>query len=225
MMAGILTASSLTTIATSASAAPVESVRENTTINSQTQMQIIGENGVSKELIDSSPFLASYMELNDSGLYTLNEEAKNVVSSEAYDQYLVGLDRLNNLIETDVISVVNGDIVPGINAQNVNNTGGMITTQKITSNPYWWGYAITFDNQSTKFHQQAMAETAAKAALLTAILAAVPAVQAAAVSSALASALVGDLALLFNNKNKGKGVTLNLHWLPVIYYEVTTNNG
>ncbi|MCM3338026.1 hypothetical protein M3650_05085 [Paenibacillus sp. MER TA 81-3] len=94
----------------------------------------------------------------------------------------------------------------------------------LSSNAYWWGVAITFSDSETKVHAHAMRQSGNTAALLAAITAFIPGGWLASVTGAFWGRAGNSIANDFDYKNRGNGITLNIHWLPVIYYEVTTNS-
>jgi hypothetical protein len=91
------------------------------------------------------------------------------------------------------------------------------------SNSYWWGVAITYSDTETKQMIFALLQTAAVGALIASIAAFVPAAQVGAIVAAIEAAGALMIANSMSYHNQGNGVTLNLHWLPFVYYEVTPN--
>lgn len=85
------------------------------------------------------------------------------------------------------------------------------------------GGAITFSDSETKVHALAMRQSVNTAALLAAVTAFIPGGWLVSVTGAFWGWAGNKIANDFDYHNRGNGVTLNIHWLPFIYYEVTTN--
>lgn len=180
------------------------------------------QNLYSEDYFSDSTLLTPYLKVNEENQYYLAEGAKDVVSEENYNLFLTGLNRLNALISDGTIEVANGTIQQGPNSPST--TTPPVSTY-VFSNPYWWGYAITFNNAETINQANILEDYGDTVALLAAVLAVIPATSAEGAAAALVGVSATAIAKSFRSHNKGKGVTLNLHWLPAPYYEVTTNNG
>ncbi|WP_374015993.1 hypothetical protein ABU162_16680 [Paenibacillus thiaminolyticus] len=179
---------------------------------SQSQRHI-GKDEFSKEVFESIANMDNYISIKEDK-FVLDPAAKNSVEPKIYEHFKNGVDQLNIAINEGFIIVENGQIRANAN---------QFTTNAF-SNTYWWGVAITFDDSETKVHAHAMRQSGAVAGLLGGIAAFIPAGWLAALSGLLYNAGANMVANDFDAKNNGKGVTLNLHWLPVPYYEVTTNS-
>ncbi|WCF05700.1 hypothetical protein NDS46_14980 [Paenibacillus thiaminolyticus] len=145
--------------------------------------------------------------------FVIDPTAKNVVEPKIYEHFKAGVDKLNNAIHEGFIIVEKG--------QKRGNANEFTTNA--FSNTYWWGGAITFDDAETKVHALAMRQSGNTAGLLAAIAQFIPGGWLAAVSGYFWAWAGNSIANDFDYHNRGNGVTLNVHWLPVIYYEVTTN--
>lgn len=172
----------------------------------------IGKDEFSKKVIDSIPTMNNYISIKEDK-FVLDPAAKNVAEPKIYEHFKTGVDQLNIAINEGFLIVENGQIRANANQFSTN----------AFSNTYWWGVAITFDDAETKVHAQALRQSGAVGGLLGGIAAFIPAGWLAAITGLLYNAGATMIANDFEYKNNGRGVTLNLHWLPVPYYEVTTN--
>ncbi|WP_270164865.1 hypothetical protein [Paenibacillus sp. SYP-B4298] len=165
------------------------------------------------------------------GRLSLDEAGKNLVSSETYALVESGIEVLNSsiaigasLIDLDKkIVVPNGNFIPPTQS-------GELISARATFGTYWWGVALTMNESETKnliySLRQVAAGFATEATLAGLLINLVGGPQIWAATAA--GALVSLGALLVSNSleqyNNSKGVTLNVHWLLVPYYEVTKNS-
>ncbi|MFC5446875.1 hypothetical protein [Paenibacillus aestuarii] len=85
------------------------------------------------------------------------------------------------------------------------------------------GSGDNFTQAETLAHIQALQQTEAVAGLVAAVAGLIPGGQVASATSLIVAAGANLLAISMSNNNKGRGITLNLHWLPVTYFESTAN--
>ncbi|GMX62718.1 hypothetical protein Elgi_25250 [Paenibacillus elgii] len=210
-----------------ASAAAVENTNVSYTAptaknqNAESRLISIGKDEVSAKVLKAVPEMNNYISLGADNLYHIDPAAQEVVDAQTYSLFELGVSRLN----TELIK--NPQLLE--NAANNSNvvrqfspTGDIGTNAY--SNSYWWGVAVTFDDGETKHQIYTLQQTGTVAALLAALLAFIPAAQAGAITAAIISAGALMIANSMSYWNQGRGVTLNLHWLPFVYYEVTSNN-
>lgn len=179
---------------------------------SQGQTIEIGKDEFSTKVLNAIPTMNNYISITEDK-FVIDPAAKNVVEPKIYEHFKIGVEKLNNAIHDGSIIVENGQVrVP---------TSEFSTNW--SSNAYWWGVAFTFSDSETKTHIYAMRQAGSVAGLLGGIAAFIPTGWLAAVTGLLINAGSSMISNDFERKNNGRGVTLNLHWLPVPYYEVTTN--
>ncbi|WP_322906684.1 hypothetical protein [Paenibacillus campi] len=171
------------------------------------------------EIFEALDDLQPYISIQSNGLYKLDEKAKAVVSEKIFNKYKVAFDKINNDINKGLLSTKTGDLTVGPKYELDKNKGSVITPN-VFGNAYAWGYAITFNHAETLTQIKALRTSGVAGGLIAAITAAIPTLQPAAVAASLGTAGVNALAQLFENNDKGRGVTLNLH---VGYFNFTSN--
>ncbi|CAJ1316624.1 hypothetical protein [Paenibacillus nuruki] len=171
------------------------------------------------EIFDALDDLQPYISIESNGLYKLDEKAKNVVSEEIFNKYKVAFDKINKDIDKGVLSTKTGDLTTGPRYELEKNKDNVITPN-VFGNAYAWGYAITFNHAETVTQVKALRSSGVAGGLIAAITAAIPGLQPATVAAALGTAGVNGIAQLFENNDKGRGVTLNLH---AGYFNFTSN--
>lgn len=170
-------------------------------ISSQFSHQIvIGQDEISKKMIGALEDISPFISVGEDNLYHIDPAAKEVVSLDVYNQYAKGVSNLNVALQSNATS-------PNI---------GTFNSSKISpyafANDYWWGIAITFNNQETKDFIYACEQTAQIAAVAALLAAFIPVLQLTSVVAALESIGLTMVANSMSYHNNGKGVTLNLHW-------------
>lgn len=179
--------------------------------------------------VSSVKLLDSYISILDNGLLQLDEAGKEVVSPELYDFTASGISMINSSIQAGSVKVdaINKRIVPVA----VDNNAGERINPSAFGNVYWWGVAFTMSEAEAKsfaYSLEQVKDTFAAVAIVSAAIGGIMGVNpapwaasAAAAIVALGAGLVSRSLTYYNNPN---GVTLNIHWLPVNYYEVTKNS-
>ncbi|MEC0184598.1 hypothetical protein P4H61_24280 [Paenibacillus peoriae] len=170
-----------------------------------TKHNVFLQDEFSKEILNSVEVMAPYVTKGSDNLYHLDPAAQEVVDKEVYDHFATGVQNLNSATNSQL------------------STSGSQISPYVYSNPYWWGVAITFDDAETKRMIYSLQQTAAVGALLAAIAAYIPYAQLGAIVALLESTGAMMIANSMSYRNAGRGVTLNLHWAPAVYYEVTPN--
>ncbi|MBB6024823.1 hypothetical protein HNR77_005969 [Paenibacillus sp. JGP012] len=212
VLCSALAISSLAPVAFASSATPtttsptIELPRGEFTINKKTL--VIGEDEFSAKIMNSIETMTPYINKGSDNLYHIDPAAQEVVEQDVYNHFAQGVQNLNTALNNQVSS-----------------HGSQVVTPFVFSNSYWWGVAITFNNQETKDMIYSLQQTANVGAILAAIAVFIPGGQLGAVVAAIESAGANMIANSMSHNNAGRGVTLNLHWLPFVYYEVTTNKG
>ncbi|WP_240479698.1 hypothetical protein [Paenibacillus wynnii] len=187
-----------------ASTGPVTEIQE---INVADRTLPLGQDEFSARVLSSVIDMTPYITVDALGVYHIDSAAKDVVALDIYNQYLKGVEALNNLS-------VNGSVA-------TTSKGEMSTL--VFSNSYWWGVAITFNNTETKNMVYSLQQTASVATLLAGIAAFIPVAWLGSVVALIEATGATMIANSMSYHNEGKGVTLNIHWLPVPYFESTTN--
>ncbi|MBJ6361068.1 hypothetical protein ACFOQM_07120 [Paenibacillus sp. GCM10012307] len=180
--------------------------------------------------ISESQALDSFITVSN-GRLKLDAAGKDVVSAETYALVESGIEVLNSSIAigASVIDLDNKIVVPNGNFTPPTQSGDLISP-RASFGTYWWGVALTMSQSETKdliySLRQVAAGFATEATLAALLINLVGGPQIWAATAA--GALVSLGALLVSNSlehhNNSKGVTLNIHWLLVPYYEVTKNS-
>ncbi|RJG25320.1 hypothetical protein [Paenibacillus thiaminolyticus] len=174
----------------------------------------IGKDEFSKKLLRSLPTMDQYIKLGEDKM-EIDPAAKDVVDIDVYNHYQKGVDNINGALRDGSLIIRNGQIT----------ASPIQTIQPLWfANTYWWGVAITFDDEETKHQVYALTQTSNAAAALAVIAGTVPGGQAAAVLTALEAIGISALATALDYNNKGNGCTINIHWLPVPWVNVTSNS-
>lgn len=172
----------------------------------------IGKDEFSKKVLNAVSVMDSYITVSKDQ-FVIDPAAKNVVGADIYEHYKKGIDSLNAEVRQGTIVIQNGQVsVPERYSTNA------------FSNAYWWGVAITFSDSETKTHALAMRQSGNTTAFLAGIAAFIPGGWLATVTGLFWGYAGNVIANDFDYYNHGRGVTLNIHWLPIVYYEVTTNS-
>ncbi|WP_018884032.1 hypothetical protein [Paenibacillus massiliensis] len=183
----------------------VELPQGNFVINEENTI-ILGQDEFSKKILNSVEIMTPYITQGSDNLYHLDPDAQKVVDQEVYNHFANGVQTLNSAISNQVSAGADQVISP-----------------MVYSNPYWWGVAVTFDDAETKRMVYSLQQTATVGALLAAVAAFIPYAQYGALVAAIEAAGATMIANSMSYRNNGRGVTLNLHWAPAVYYEVTSN--
>lgn len=211
----------------SASAAPVSArtlAQENSNISSIQNRPMIsfGETDQDQKLLAGAVAINEYIAIGSDGFLHIAEEGKTKVSSEVYRVIERGVNTINAEIQSGAL-IVNGNTATlGRIAPMIEAPGPGEFTTNAFSNAYWWGVAITFNDQETKNQIYTLTQTGVIWGLV-ATVAGVSGAHAATIAAALVSAGAFMIANSMSAHNMGKGVTLNIHWLPAPYFESTTN--
>ncbi|EJW17797.1 hypothetical protein M5X00_27210 [Paenibacillus alvei] len=177
----------------------------------QGHMLQIGKDEFSKKVLNAISVMDRYITVSKDQ-FVIDPAAKNVVGADIYEHYKKGIDSLNAEVRQGTIVIQNGQV----------SVSERYSTNAF-SNTYWWGVAITFSDSETKAHALAMRQSGNTTSFLAAIAAFIPGGWLAAVTGAAWGWAANSIANDFDYYNRGNGATLNIHWLPVIYYEVTSN--
>ncbi|MFF2910345.1 hypothetical protein [Paenibacillus sp. NPDC057934] len=203
-----------------------------TQVISTSESRIIKATAVSgssfnSSVIAESNLLNPYISEGSDGLLHIDPAGKEIVSNETYQIVEHGISILNESLITGSTTISNGLVV----AKSSSPAGG-ISIMSGFSNTYWWGVALTMNKSDASYFAYSLkqiakgyAAEAAVATLLSAIFPN-PATFSAAAAGAIVTAgceMVGS-SVEFHNGNTSNGVTLNVHWLPLPYYEVTMNS-
>ncbi|WP_419890094.1 hypothetical protein [Paenibacillus xylanexedens] len=209
LLCSALAITSLAPVAFASTATPSPSIelpKGEFTFNKKTL--VLGEDEFSAKILNSVEAMTPYINKGSDNLYHINPAAQEVVEQDVYNHFATGVQNLNAAINSQVSA-----------------SGNQVVTPFVFSNSYWWGVAITFNNQETKDMIFSLQQTSSVGAMLAAIAVFIPGGQLGAVVAAIEAAGANMIANSMSHNNAGRGVTLNLHWLPFVYYEVTTNKG
>ncbi|MDK8193948.1 hypothetical protein QP794_28090 [Paenibacillus sp. UMB7766-LJ446] len=204
-----LAITSLAPVAFASSATPSPSIElPKGEFNLNKKTIVLGEDEFSKKVLNSIESMTPYINKGSDNLYHIDPAAQGIVEQDVYNHFATGVQNLNAAVNSEV-----------------STSNGQVVTPFTFANSYWWGVAITFNNQETNDMIYALQQTAQVAVLLAAIAGFIPGGQIGAVVALIEGAGFSMIANSMSHNNAGKGVTLNLHWLPITYYEVTTNKG
>ncbi|WP_458124739.1 hypothetical protein [Paenibacillus sp. Z3-2] len=188
----------------------------------------INTSDINWDVIGEASLLNSYISEGSDGLLYLDPKGKEIVSADTYQIVIEGIEVLNNSLKSGSTTIQDGLVVAK------QNTSSFASIQKsgAFANQYWWGVALTFNKtDATLFAQQlknfatGFGAEAAIAGLITALFPN-PGTFAAAAAGAIMYAgytMVAE-SIITSNSVTNNGITLNLHWIPVTYYEVTRNS-
>lgn len=184
----------------------------------------IKNNKLTKDIIKAGNSITKYIQLGQDNLYHIDPKAKSLFSSEVFQSYSNSVDSVNQALQQKLLKIENGKPVP--NASSDSNTSGIHSN--VYANPYWWGFAITFNEQETQdeiYYLNQSGQVWQLVAVVGAAIAVANPPAGAAVSAAAVIVSVGSfmIANSMSHNDKGRGVTLNLHWLPFIYFASTPN--
>jgi hypothetical protein len=168
----------------------------------------LGNDEFSSRVLDAVKDLTPYITVDESGIYHIDSAAEKVVAPDIYNHYLKGVEALNGL---------------SLSGTAPTTPVSPIITPFVFSNSYWWGVAITFNDAETKSMVYSLQQTATVATLLAGISAFIPVAWLGSVVALIEGTGATMIANSMSYHNAGKGVTLNIHWLPVPYFESTTN--
>lgn len=181
---------------------------------------LIGNDQHSKEIFKNSALISPYVTFGSDNLLHISLEARSVVDEDVFSSYQLGVNRINQAINEGCIQIKNGELV-------LNESEKHSRYKRSYSNTYWWGVAVTFNDEETKEQIYSLQQSGQLVTLLAAIVASLPGgpastAAAAVVAGAFVAVTSSMVANSMSNHNKGNGVTLNIHWAPA-YYEVTSN--
>ncbi|MCM3337834.1 hypothetical protein M3650_04085 [Paenibacillus sp. MER TA 81-3] len=185
---------------------PVQQTRENRILE-------IGKDDFSQSVLEAAPVMDKYIIIGKES-FSLDPVAKDIVSLDVYNQYAIGVERMNDALRDGYLSIQNGQIkiMPPSEFQT-----------NAFSNAYWWGVAVTYSDSETKSWIYALNHGAGISGFLASMSSLIPGGQIVSFWSAVA----GFGALWFANelsyKNDGRGVTFNFHWLPIPSFVITSN--
>lgn len=179
-----------------------------------------------QKFIDETNILNDYIAKGPDGLLHIDPKAREKVSHESYILIENGINILNESLKSNTTIIQNNLVVANPNATDNN----VVQLRSAFANTYWWGVAITMNQRDTelfayqmKQFKEGFATEAAIAGIIGGIIGGPAAWSATAAGAimALGYSLVANSLEAHNNPN---GVTLNVHWLPLPYYEVTENS-
>ncbi|MFE5318088.1 hypothetical protein ACFQ88_05170 [Paenibacillus sp. NPDC056579] len=209
----------------SSSFEPQSTVKTASNENERQPTNVVATGNVVKfdsKLVAETNLLNSYVSKGEDGLLHIDPAGKDVVSAESYAIVENGIGILNSSLSQGTSIIENNLVVANPN---------VIIAAKGFSNTYWWGVALTMNKADTEYLAYNLSQLstgyAAEAAVATLLTAMFPnpATFAAAAAGAIVSGgckLVSDSLRYWNTG--AYGTTLNVHWLPVPYYEVTQNS-
>ncbi|WP_025845028.1 hypothetical protein [Paenibacillus ehimensis] len=180
--------------------------------------------------LSSANLLDSYMTVDAKGLLHLDDAGKKVVSTELFNHVARGVESINVAVQvgTVVLDAKNQRVVP--TASTSVGTQSIVSPDAF-SNTYWWGVAMTMNEDETKslaYSLQQVKEGFTAVAVVAAAIGGIMGLNPAPWAAAAAAAIVACGAAWVSNgltfHNNSKGVTLNIHWLPGPYYEITKNS-
>ena len=219
---GILALSAIASSA-SASVPVVNNQKVNLAITSTEQVFSVGNTEDSSKVIEAAAAMNSYISLGSDNLLQINTEAKNIVASDVYTTFELGVNRVNAAIQAGSLVVENGTLGLGTSVQSqVNKSTGGAQTDAYAGT-YWWGVAVTFSQQETLNQIYTLQQTGVVWGLVAAVSGLIPGGQVASATAAIVSAGAFLISNSMSSNNIGYGVTLNIHWLPFVYFESTPN--
>ncbi|BFH17071.1 hypothetical protein WJ0W_006340 [Paenibacillus melissococcoides] len=179
-----------------------------------------------QKFIDETNILNDYITKGPDGLLHIDPKAREKVSNYSYILIENGINILNESLKSNKTIIQNNLVIANPNATDNNS----VQLRSAFANTYWWGVAITMNQRDTelfayqmKQFKEGFATEAAIAGVIGGIIGGPAAWSASAAGAimALGYSLVANSLEAHNNPN---GVTLNIHWLPLPYYEVTENS-
>ncbi|MDR9855252.1 hypothetical protein RJP21_16675 [Paenibacillus sp. VCA1] len=221
-----LAIASLAPVALASEATPSLSVElQKGEINPDQRTIVLGKDEFSSKILNSIEAMTPYVSKGQDNLYHIDPAAQNIVDQDVYEHFATGVQNLNVALNGDVSKSGSSLNLNAVLNSEVSGSNSSVITPYVFSNTYWWGVAITFDNEETIRMVYSLNQTAQVAVILAAIAAFIPSGQLGAVVAAIEGAGATMIANSMSYHNNGKGVTLNIHWLPITYFEVTTNQG
>ncbi|MGG0812965.1 hypothetical protein ABE142_09825 [Paenibacillus alvei] len=182
---------------------------------------------ISQQLIDDANILHEYVTKGEDGLLHIDPRAREKVHPESYALVENGVKILNESLISKATIIQGNHVVVNPNATDNNFS---FSARSAFSNTYWWGVAITMNEQDTKLFAHSLKQVKegfTAESIVAGIIAAIvsgPAAWAASAAGAIVAAGAGLVANSLEAYNNSNGVTLNIHWLPLPYYEVTVNS-
>lgn len=215
IITSVLSVSMLLSVFAPAAFASEASIVKNLQQQSQeSRILEIGKDAFSRSVLEAAPVMDKYIIIGEES-FSLDPVAKSIVTPSVYNQYVIGVERMNEALRDGYLSIQNGQIK--IMPPNEFQT-------KAFSNVYWWGVAVTYSDSETKSWVYALNQGAGLSGFLASMASLIPGGQIVSFWSAVA----GFGALWFANelsyKNDGKGVTFNFHWLPAPYFVISSNS-
>jgi len=178
--------------------------------------------------LNDAYLIESYITVSDAGILVIDDDGRALVSQETFKMVQDGIDILNTsiLAGNSVIDMEARSVVP---VTNSSLNSGMITPYA-SAGTYWWGVALTMNEQEASdliytLRQISLGFVAeAGLAVMFATIVGGPVTWSAAAAGTLVTLGTTLVANSLEHHNNKKGVTLNIHWLLVPYYEVTKNS-
>lgn len=192
----------------------------SSTISPTTPVKVtIGNEQDFIQVLSRAPEMDNYIFLGKDNLLHLDPKAKKIVGQAVYNKFVMGVNSINDAIRTGQIKNENGKFTSNI-SQNL--TPGQISPQYHTGT-YWWGIAVTYTESETKALEHAVVSGANTYTLGAALAAFIPGGEAVAAAAAIVAYGSYQLANDMQYYDRGYGVTLNFHWLPLPWVTVSSN--
>ncbi|WP_341280110.1 hypothetical protein [Paenibacillus sp. FSL H8-0537] len=212
--------------------------------SNQSHILKVKSSELTEEIVQAGETITKYIKLGEDNLYYIDPAAEPLYSSEVYQSYSRAVDSVNDAIDQKLLKIENGEPVANIEVaqsssnidsfkqaankkllQNTNaNSTSLSFPQKsiegaqkyVFANLYWWGVAVTFNNQETIDQVYQLNQSGQVWVLVAVVGGAIAVVNPPVGLSASAAATivaVGSfmIANSMSHNNKGRGVTLNLH--------------
>ncbi|MCG7317984.1 hypothetical protein [Brevibacillus laterosporus] len=149
--------------------------------------------------------MGQYVSLGKDNLLHLDPKAKELIGEEAYSIFERGVENINNALTSGEYQIQNNQLVKAD-----------LVHPQFSHEEFWWGISLQYNNRETKELASLCEEYSTDWALASAIAGLVPGGQSAAIAGAIMSWGNAKFAKKLNSKNEGRGVNVDIAWLPVV---------
>ncbi|ATO48601.1 hypothetical protein P4V86_03585 [Brevibacillus laterosporus] len=149
--------------------------------------------------------MGQYVTLGKDNLLHLDPEAKELIGEKAYSIFERGVKTINDALNSGEYQIQNNKLVKTD-----------LVHPQFDHEEFWWGISLQYNNRETKELAALCEEYSTDWSLASALTGLVPGGQSIGIASAIMSWGNAKFARKLTSKNKGKGVNVDIAWVPVV---------
>ncbi|RAP22809.1 hypothetical protein C2W64_03460 [Brevibacillus laterosporus] len=149
--------------------------------------------------------MGQYVTLGKDNLLHLDPKAKELIGEKAYSIFERGVKTINDALNSGEYQIQNNKLVKTD-----------LVHPQFSHDEFWWGISLQYNNRETKELASLCEEYSTDWSLASVITGLVPGGKSLSVASAIMSWGNSKFARKLTSKNEGKGVNVDIAWLPVV---------